>query len=231
MGRATLAVTFRAAFAASIPVLAGYLFLGAGYGVLMHQLGYGPLWTALMGVFVFGGTIQYIATGLLAAGFQPVYAFLVSAMVNARHLFYGFSMLDKYCGTGWKKFFLIFWLTDETFSLVCTGDEPEGVDKPWYWWFISALDYSYWILGGIIGNLAVSLLQFNAKGIEFVMTALFTVIVVNQWRSTDRHYPALIGAGASLVCLVVFGPQYFIIPSMAVITIALLAKRSREGNL
>jgi len=228
--RVGLSRTFRAAFTASLPVLTGYLFLGAGYGVLMHKLGYGPVWTALVSIIVFGGTIQYIATGLFAAGFQPLYAFVVSVVVNARHLFYGFSMLEKYRGTGWKKFFLIFWLTDETFSLVCSDDIPESIDHAWYRWFISGLNYCYWIVGGVAGNAAVSVFQFNAKGIEFVMTSLFTVIVVNQWRATENHYPAAVGVAASVVCLLIFGAEYFIIPSMILITIALLLARPKEEN-
>ncbi|MCC8179891.1 MAG: AzlC family ABC transporter permease [Planctomycetes bacterium] len=225
--RHIIAASFASAFAASIPVLAGYLFLGAGYGILMSNIGYGPGWTALTSILVFGGTIQYVATSLLAAGFAPLYALVISLVVNARHLFYGISMLDRYAGAGWKKFFLIFWLTDETFSLVCNDDEHPGTDKNWRRFFISGLNYCYWIAGGLIGNTAGHLLDFNFQGIEFVMTALFTVIVVNQWRSAKNHLPALIGGGASLVCLLAFGPDLFIIPAMIAIAGLLMLFRSR----
>ena len=224
-GRKTAA--FRAALPVSIPVMAGYLFLGSAYGVLMNKLGYGPLWTGIMSVMVFGGTIQFIATSLLAAGFQPLYALFVSAMVNARHLFYGFSMLEFYSGTDWKKPFLVFWLTDETFSLLCSGDTPEGVDPGWFRFFVSGLDYLYWIAGGVIGNVAGTLFAFDARGIDFVMTSLFTVIVINQWRCARTHSPALIGFAASLVSLLLFGPEYFIIPAMILIVAALMLLRAR----
>ncbi len=216
---------FRAALAVSIPVLAGYVFLGAAYGVLMRNLGYGVFWTVLMSVIVFGGTIQFVATSLLALGFQPLNAFVISAVINARHLFYGFAMLQKYAGTGWKKPFLVFWLTDETFSLLCFGEPPKGVDKGWYWFFVSALNYVYWMVGGLLGNAASGLFSFDARGIEFVMTSLFAVIVIDQWKATDNHYPALAGLAASIVCLACFGPDYFIIPAMILIVAALLIRR------
>lgn len=225
--RAVLARSFSAAFRASLPVMTGYLFLGGAYGVLMNNIGYGPGWTMLMAVIVFGGSIQFVGTGLLAAGFQPLYAFLISLMINARHLFYGFSMLERYAGTGWKKFPLVFCLTDETFSLVCSDSTPEGADPTWYRLFISVLDYAYWIVGGGLGNVAGSLLGFNSKGVEFVMTSLFMVIVVHQWKAGANHLPAIVGAVASALCLVAFGPDYFIIPAMLAIVALLMCFRGR----
>ncbi|MCD8139894.1 MAG: AzlC family ABC transporter permease [Planctomycetaceae bacterium] len=217
----------RAAFPVSTPVLAGYLFLGAGYGVLMHSLGYGPGWTVAFSMVVFGGTIQYVATQILAAQYAPVHALVISLILNARHLFYGFSMLGRYAGTGWKKPLLIFWLTDETFSLVCSDDVPPGVDAGWYRLFISGLDYLYWIVGSIIGNVAGTAFAFNTTGIDFVMTSLFTVIVLSQWRSARTHSPAVIGVGASVLCIFLFGPANFLIPAMALIVTGLLLSRRR----
>lgn len=217
----------KAAFPVTLPVLAGYLFLGAGYGILMAELGYGPLWTAALSVMVFGGTIQYMATGMLAQPFQPLNALIISFMVNARHIFYGISMLERYSGLGWKKPFCIFWLTDETFSLVCSEETPPGVDAGWYRFFISLFDYIYWIGGGVVGNVASSLFAFNSKGVEFVMTSLFTVIVVNQWLAARTRTPAVIGMAATLVCLVLVGKTNFLIPSMVVITILLMFCRPR----
>lgn len=222
-----IAAAFRAAFPVTVPVMMGYIFLGSGYGVLMNELGYGPAWTVAMSVLVFGGTIQYVATTLLVAGFDPLYALSISAIINARHLFYGFSMLSAYSGMGWKKPFLVFWLTDETFSLLCSGEIPDGVDAGWYRFFVSALDYLYWLTGSLVGALARTFLDFNAKGIEFVMTALFTVIVVNQWRTARTHAPAVIGLAASALCLVCFGPRYFIVPAMLLIVAALMSSRNR----
>lgn len=217
----------RAAFPVSIPVLAGYLFLGAGYGVLMNRIGYGPFWTAALSVLILGGTIQYVATGLLTLGFLPANAFIVSLLLNARHLFYGFSMLERYSGTGWKKPFLVFWLTDETFSLLCSDAVPEGADANWFRFFVSGLNYCYWIAGGLLGNAAGSLLAFNYQGIEFVMTSLFTVIVVGQWREARSRYPAVAGFGLSVLSVLLFGPDRFLIPAMILIIAALTVARSR----
>ncbi len=226
-GSGPVAVAFRSALAVTIPTLAGYLFLGSAYGILMGQIGYGPLWTVATSVIVFGGTIQFIATGLLAAGFQPLYAFAVSAMINARHLFYGFSMLERYAGTGWKKPLLVFMLTDETFSLLCSGDVPEGADPGWFRLFVSGLGYFYWIASSLLGNVAGFLFRFDTTGIEFVMTSLFAVIVLNQWRTARTHAPALVGLAASVPCLILFGPRYFIIPAMILIASVLMACRDR----
>lgn len=216
-----------AAFPVTLPVLAGYLFLGTAYGILMDKLGFGPGWTALVSIMVLGGSIQMIGTSLYAAGFHPLNALIISAVVNARHLFYGFSMLEPYSGTGWKKPFLVFWLTDETFSLLCSGDTPKGVDPQWFRFFVSGLGYCYWIGGSLVGNVGGSLLAFDARGIEFVMTSLFAAIVLNQWRASRNHSPAIIGFAVSVVCLLLFGPGYFIIPSMAAIAAALLLFRKR----
>lgn len=225
-----VARAFSASLVTVVPVMAGYLVMGSAYGVLMYSIGYGPGWTVAMSAMVLGGTIQFIATGLLAAGFQPVYALIISATVNARHLFYGVSMLERYTGTGWKKPFLVFWLTDETFSLLCSGDTPEGADREWFWFFVSFLGYFYWNLGSLIGNVAGSLLQFDTKGADFAMTALFLVIIINQWRSVRNHLPALIGAAASVASLLAFGAKYFIIPAMTLITISLIACRGRMAD-
>lgn len=222
-----IAAAFKAAFPVSLPVLAGYLFLGGAYGVLMSRIGYGPLWTAALSIMILGGTIQFIATTLLVLPFQPLHAFVISIMVNARHLFYGFSMLEHYAGSGWKKPFLVFWLTDETFALVCSGETPEGVDRNWFRFFVSGLDYSYWIIGGAIGNLAGSNFNFDAKGIDFVMTSLFTVIIIGQWQSAKTHWPAFAGLFGAVACLPVFGPENFLVPAMAVIIVALMLCRSR----
>lgn len=230
--KTSIAAAFRAAFPVSLPVLAGYLFLGGAYGVLMSRIGYGPLWTAALSLMVLGGTIQFIATSLLAAPFQPLHAFIISAMVNARHLFYGFSMLEHYAGSGWKKPFLIFWLTDETFALVCSGETPEGVDKNWFRFFVSGLDYLYWVIGGVVGNLAGSNFNFDAKGIDFVMTSLFTVIIMGQWRGARTRWPAMIGLLGAGACLPVFGPEHFLIPAMGVIIVVLMVCRGRlEGEV
>lgn len=231
MKRHGIAAALRAAFPVSIPVLAGYIFLGTAYGVLMAKIGYGPVWTAVFSVMILGGTIQFISTGLLVLDYSPVNAFVISVLINARHLFYGFSMLERYSGTGWKKPFLAFWLTDETFSLVCSDNTPPDVDKDWFRFFVSGLDYLYWIAGSVLGNVAGNLFAFDSTGIDFVMTSLFTVIVINQWREARTHFPAIAGFLLSLACLAVFGPERFLIPSMVLIVAALMLARGKLENL
>ncbi len=227
MPKNTILPALKAAFPVSLPVFAGYTFLGIGYGILMSRLGYGPVWTGLLSIMILGGTIQYIATALLAQPFAPLNAFVISFMVNARHIFYGISMLERYSGMGWKKPFVIFWLTDETFSLLCNDAPPAGVDAKWFRFFVSMLNYCYWICGGVLGNTAGHLFSFDSKGVEFVMTALFTVIVVGQWREARTKTPAIIGAAATLGCLLLLGPENFLIPAMAIIICALLFFRER----
>lgn len=217
----------KAAFPHTIPVMAGYLFLGAAYGILMNTKGYGLGWTLLMSVFVYAGSMQYVGVTLLTSMFNPIYAFLLTLMVNARHLFYGISMLDKFQGTGKLKTYLILGLSDETFSIQCSAESPEGVDRSSFMFFITLLDHIYWVSGSLMGGLLGYIVSFNTEGLDFVLTALFVVIFINQWRSTKDHIPALVGLSASIVCLLLFGQNSFIIPSMVLIMIILTAFRKR----
>lgn len=207
--------------------MAGYLVLGMGFGILLEAKGYGVWWAFFMSLFIYAGSMQYVAVDLLAGGASLFSTALMTLMVNARHLFYGISMIDRYKEAGAKKPYLVFALTDETYSLVCSGDVPEGVDKNWYFFFVSLFNQSYWIIGSVAGSLIGSLLTFNTAGIEFSMTALFVVVFIEQWKGTDNHISALIGIGASLACLLVFGAESFLIPSMLTITIALTVLRGR----
>lgn len=186
--------SWRSAFRDSMPVMAGYLVLGAGYGILMHSKGYGFLWAVGMSVFVYAGSMQFVAAELLTSGASLLTAALTTALVNARHLFYGISMLEHYADTGPKKPYLIFALTDETYSLVCGG---EG--GPERWFRISLLDQCWWVIGTALGALAGALLPFDTTGIEFSLTALFITVFTEQWLSADSHFPALTGVGASAV--------------------------------
>ncbi|HZK01287.1 MAG TPA: AzlC family ABC transporter permease [Anaerovoracaceae bacterium] len=211
----------KAAIPITIPVFTGYIFLGMGYGILMNKIGYGPGWTLLMSLLIFAGSIQYIAIALLTAAFNPLYTFLLTLMVNARHIFYGISMLEKYKGTGKIKPYLIFGLTDETFSLLSTLDPPKGIERKWFFFFVTILNHSYWVLGSLLGNFAGLLINFNTEGLDFVLTALFTVLFIDQWKGTKNHYPALTGLGASVICLLIFGQGNFIIPAMIFILVLL----------
>ena len=223
MGKRTL----KKAFKDSLPILAGYLALGIGFVVLLHSKGYSFWWALLMSCTIYAGAGQYAAVDLLSSGASLITTAVMTLIINARHFFYGFSLLDKYKGTGKAKPYMIFALTDETYSLVCTAKIPEGVDEKKYYFFLSLLDQLYWITGCTIGALLGTFIPFDSTGIDFAMTALFVVIFVEQWLSTKEHLPAILGAVTTLVCLFIFGAQYFIIPSMAFIAVELVFFRKR----
>lgn len=223
----------KAAFPHTIPVFTGFIFLGIAYGILMNSKGYGVGWTVLMSLMAFAGSAQYVAINLLTSVFDPLYALLLTLMVNARHLFYGISMLDKYKGTGKFKPYLIFGLCDETFSIICSTNPPEGVNRNWFLFFITFLNHGYWVLGSAIGGLLGYMVSFNTKGLDFVLTALFVVIFIGQWKSQGKRKPALVGVACSVICLAVFGQSNFIIPSMiAILTILTVfrEKMALEGE-
>lgn len=222
--------TVKTAFLDSLPVMTGYVFLGFGFGILMHKNGYGLLWSLAMSLFIYAGSMQYVAATLMTSGASFLTAALTTVVVNARHLFYGISMVDAYKGTGRKKPYLIFALTDETYSLVSKNQIPDGVDHHSYCFLVSLFDHAYWVTGTALGALAGSLIPINYEGIEFVLTALFVTIFVEQWLSVRDHRPALIGIGASVVCLLLFGKDVFLIPSMLIIALGLTLLRKNGGN-
>lgn len=217
--------TIRYAFVRSLPIMAGYIVLGLGFGVLLQSKGYGAGWALVMSGLIYAGSMQYVAIDLLAGGASLISAAIMTLMVNARHLFYGISMLERYKDTGAAKPYLIFALTDETYSVVCSGGVPEGVDRKKYYFWVSLLNQLYWIAGGVAGALLGSVLPFDTTGIDFSMTALFLVVMTEQWKASRDHTPALVGLGVSLVCLLVFGSSDFLIPSMVGITAALTVLR------
>lgn len=220
-----------AALPHTIPVFTGYIVLGAAYGILMDSKGFSLLWILIASVFVYAGSMQFVSVALLAVGFDPLGAFLMTLAVNARHLFYGISMLDHYRGVGRMKPYLIFSLTDETFSLLCSAEIPEGVERKWFYFFVSLLDQMYWIIGSLLGGILGSMLSFNTKGIDFVLTALFVVILINQWQSAKNHLPAIIGIVSAILCRFFFGPSNFIIPSMIMILcLVTVLKNPMEGG-
>ena len=215
----------KTAFPYTIPVLPGYLFTGIAFGILLSSKGYHFAWAIAMSLFIYAGSIQIVAVNLLTSAFNPLNAFIITLMVNARHLFYGLSMLVRFRGTGKYKPYLIFGLTDETYSLLCSAEIPDGVDKDQVMFFITLINHIYWIAASAIGALLGSVFSFNTKGIDFVMTALFIVIFINQWRAQKNHVPALIGLGGSILCLLLFGPDSCIIPSMVLIVASLTVFR------
>ncbi len=220
--------TVRHAFKASLPVMAGYIVLGIGFGILLQSKGYSPVWALLMSLCIYAGSMQYVAVDLLAGGASLIAAALMTVMVNVRHIFYGITMLERYKNTGKKKPYLIFSLTDETFSLVCSPSLPDKVDEHKYYLYVSIFNHCYWVLGSTVGALLGELLPFSFAGIEFSMTALFVVIFVEQWEKTKQHVYALTGLLISVICLLVFGASDFLIPAMLGITVALFIEKRWE---
>ena len=207
------------------PVMTGYLVLGAAFGMLMDSIGYNWFWTFVASLTTYAGSMQFVAVSLLAAGSGPLAVAVMTLMVNARHIFYGISMLGKFEGMGKARAYLIFGLTDETFSVLSANEVPEGLLKRDFLLAVTLLDHLYWICGSVAGNLLGSALQINTHGLEFVLTALFTVIFIDQWRMTASRLPALIGVVTSVAALLIFGPGHFIIPALFMILIAVAAGR------
>ncbi len=221
----------KAAIPHTVPVIVGFLFLGIAYGVLMSANGYSAIWSFLMSLIGFCGSMQFVAIGFLCVSFDPIQAFLMALMVNARHLFYGISMLSKYKGTGKLKIFLVYWLCDETFSINCSTNPPEGVDKGWFYFWVSFIDYAVWALSSLLGGLIGNLITFNTEGIDFALTALFVVIFLNGWKEKKNRVPAVIGMVCSVVSILIFGTERFIIPAMVMLLVVLSIGRSHlEGE-
>ena len=216
---------FRAAFPFTIPVLTGYLFIGIAFGVMYQEKGYNFLWAILMSVMVYAGSGQYLAVNFFAPGVSLFQVIFLEIMVNIRHVFYGLSLLERFQKMGKKKLYMIFSLTDETYSLFFITKVPKDVDEDKFMFAIALLDQLYWITGSAIGAIAGSLIPFDATGIDFAMTALFVVIFVEQWLTMKNHIPALTGLGAGLICLLIFGADNFILPTMICVMVILLSCR------
>lgn len=223
--------TVKRAFISTIPVMTGYLVLGFGFGIILKANGYETILAFVMSAFIYAGSMQYVAVGLLAGGASLITVALTTLMVNARHLFYGISMLDKYKNTGKIKPYLIFALTDETYSLLC-NDNPDipTEEKKNYYFFVSLLNQIYWIVGSVSGAVVGSLVKFDTKGIDFALTALFITIFLEQWLTTKKHSPAVIGVAVSAICLIIFGSEKFLIPAMLVILLLLCLYKEENKN-
>ena len=219
--------TVKQAFITSIPVMAGYLVLGIGFGILLRDAGYGVPWAFCMSLLIYGGSMQYVGVGLIAGAASVLTTALTTLMVNARHLFYSISMIGRYKNAGAYKPYLIFGLTDETYSLLSTGEAPAGVDVNLYRFLVTLFNHCYWIIGGILGNLLGEVLPFSSEGVDFSMTALFIASFTEQWLTSKDHLPALTGLLGTLACLLLFGPERFLIPAMLLITLVLTLFRNR----
>lgn len=224
-GQSSRRAALRAAFPATIPVLTGFACLGLAYGLLMQTKGYGPLWSALMSAIAFGGSMQFVAITLLTTVFDPVQAFLLSIMVDARHIFYGLSLLERYKGLGKIRAFLVYVLCDETFSLVSTLDVPEGVERRDFYFWISFLNYSYWVIASALGGLLGNFITFDTTGLDFALTALFVVLFLEQWKKKENRRAGVIGIGCAAAALAIFGPDHMVIAAMILILAVLLGGR------
>ncbi len=217
----------KAAFPHTIPIMAGFLFLGMTYGIYMSSLGFSFVYPLGMALIIYAGSMEFVTANLLIGTFNPLQAFLMTLMINARHLFYGLAMLEKYNIPGLKRLYLIFGMSDETFSVNCSAEPPAEVDRSWFMFFVTLLNQSYWVLGAALGGLFGMLLKFNTQGLDFVMTAMFVVIFLENWLKEKNHTSALAGLGISVVCLALFGAEGFIIPAMGGILLALTLLRPR----
>lgn len=216
------AKAFKAALPYTIPICIGFLFLGMSYGFLMRSKGFSFVYPMLTSLFIFAGSMEFITINLLLVSFNPVYTLLLTIMVNARHIFYGISMLDKYKNCRYKKLYLIFGMCDESFSINCSITPPPDIDKGWFMFFVTLLNHIYWVSGATLGGLLGYVISFDTKGIDFVMTALFVVMFINQWEETENHLSAIIGLICPFICLIIFGSQNFMLPSMALIILCFL---------
>ena len=219
---------FRAALPYTLPICIGFLFMSISYGFLMHSKGFSFLYPMFMSALIFAGSMEFVTVNLLLSAFSPFHAFLMALMVNARHLFYGISMLDKFKDMGWKKFYLIFGMCDETFTVNCTVTPPPDVDRGWFMFFVTLLNQLYWVGGATLGGLLGYVIHFDTTGIEFVMTALFVVMFLTQWEEHKDHRPALVGVCCSALCLLLFGSSGFMLPAMALIVLCFLPQPKKE---
>ena len=218
---------FFAAFPNTIPILAGFLFLGIAYGIYMNQSGFKFYYPMFMSFIIFAGSVEFATVSWLLGSFDPINIFFLTLMINARHLFYGLSMLEKYNIPGWKKLYLIYGMCDESFSINATVDVPKDIDKGLFMFFVTMLNQIYWVAGATIGGIFGSFIPFDTKGLEFVMTALFVVIFLENWLKENDHSASVIGLFISLICLTVFKGTNFIIPSMIIILSVLTLLRGR----
>ena len=221
----------KTAFPHTIPIMAGFLFLGLAYGIYMNSKGFSFVYPMLMSFLIYGGSLEFVAVEMLLSPFAPVQVLVMTLLIQARHIFYGISMLEHYKGLGWKKYYIIYGMCDESFSINYTANIPDDVDKGWFLFFVTLLNQLFWCTGATLGGLVGSLLKFDATGVSFVMTAMFVVIFLEQWLKEKNHISSLIGIGAATLCLICFGADSFILPTMAAIIILLTLSKKKLENM
>ena len=217
----------KAAFPLTLPICAAFLFLGISYGFYICSKGFSPWYPFFTSALVFAGSMEFVLVTMLLSPFNPLYCFFMALMINSRHLFYGLSMLEKYKNTGLKKFYLIFGMCDETFAINSTAKIPAGIDRGWFYFWVTLCNQLYWVTGATLGGLIGAHLPFNTDGLDFVLTALFLVIFLDQWLDGKHRerLSAVIGVLTSLACLLIFGANDFMIPSMIAMLILFVALR------
>ena len=215
----------KAAFPHTIPIMTGFLFLGMAYGILMRTQGFHPLFPTMMALTIFGGSLEYVCVGMLCSAFAPLETLMMALLIQARHLFYGLALLDKYRGLGWKTPILIYGMCDESFSINCSAEVPKGVDRGWFYLFVTLLNWGYWITGATLGAQLGAVLPFDTTGLDFVMTAMFVVIFLEAWLKEKQHISSIIGAACAVGCLMLFGADGFMLPTMGCILLALILMR------
>lgn len=218
------------AFKMSLPVLFGYLFLGSAFGIMLYEAGYNWLWAIVISIIVYAGSGQFLLVSMLASHASLSDIAIMTFFVNSRHIFYGISFIEKFRSYGWRYPYLIFSLTDETYGVnssfsTVPGDVNEGDAR----FLIGLFDHIYWILGSIIGSLAGQLIKIDFTGIDFSMTALFTVIFIDQMRASKSKTPGIIGIFCAIICLLIFGADKFLLPSLIITVAILLAGKNRMG--
>lgn len=222
-------MALRAAFPLTLPICAAFLFLGMSYGFYICSKGFSPWYPFFTSMLVFAGSMEFVLVGMLLSAFDPLYCYLVTLMVNSRHLFYGLSMLEIFKDTGWKKFYLIYGMCDETFAINVSTPTPIGVDKGWFMTFVTLLNQIYWVTGATLGGILGSTISINTKGLDFALVALFVAIFVSQWQNSEVHSPALIGIIVPLVCLLLWGPQSFVPPAMLLMLLIFITSYYKGG--
>ena len=207
----------KAAFPQTIPIFTGFWFLGMAYGIYMNASGFSFIYPLCMSLLIYGGSLEFVAVEMLLSPFAPLQTFIMALLIQDRHLFYGLSMLDKFKGLGWKKYYLIFGMCDETFSINCSAQIPDDIDRGWFYFWITLLNQLYWSAAATTGGIIGSLLKINTSGISFVMTAMFVVIFLEQWLKEKEHTSSLVGQTISVLCLIIFGPDSFMVPTMVLV--------------
>ncbi|MBE6021547.1 MAG: AzlC family ABC transporter permease [Firmicutes bacterium] len=228
MEKNSLSKDIKFALEKSMAIMPSYIVLGIGFGVMMSDAGYSWIWPVLMSVAIFGGSLQFAAVGLLSSGASVLTTAIITLTIHARQFIYSLSMLDRYKGMGKLKLYLIYGLVDESYSLVSSDSIiPKNVNKKPYYVFVTLFDQIWWVIGCAAGGLLGPIIPFDTTGIDFAMTALFVVLLLEQILNNKERRPAYLGIGVTFLSLLIFGEEIFLIPAIIVITFVLVMLRGK----